>query len=91
MKKDIKNADVVAHKFGLALIRVTTYRLEVASKKRRKRKKIVKRRKTKAMATKYKRARRGINLSSEEERDYESDTRDKTDPNKGNDYYLLQL
>ncbi len=37
------------------------------------------------MAAKRRRARGGINLSNEEEENYESDTKDKTDPNQADD------
>ena len=43
------------------------------------------------MATKRQRARRGIDLSNEEKDIYESNTRDKIDPDQANDKYPLQL
>lgn len=43
------------------------------------------------MATKHWRTRREISLSNEEKEIYESDTRDKMDPNQANNKYLLQL
>ncbi len=46
---------------------------------------MVERRKTEAMAAKYRRARGGISLSSEQGANYESDTRDETDPNQVDD------
>ncbi len=50
------------------------------------------RRKTEAIATKHRRARGGITLSSKEEENYESDTGDKTNSNQvNNDENLLQL
>lgn len=52
MDKDIKNADIVVCKLGSTLTKATNYRLKVASEKRRKKEKIVKRRKTKAIAAK---------------------------------------
>ena len=48
--------------------------------------------KTEAMVARCQRARGGINLSSEEEKNYESDTRDETNPDQVNiDKNLLQL
>ncbi len=48
--------------------------------------------KTKAMAAKHQKARRGISLSSEEEKNYESDTKDETDPDEAdNNENLLQF
>ncbi len=53
---------------------------------------MVERRKTEAMAVKRRRARGGISSSSEEEENYESDTRDETDPDQANvDKNPLQL
>ncbi len=46
---------------------------------------MVERRKTKAMAAKRRRARGGISSSNEEEKNYESDTRDETDSDQAND------
>ena len=44
------------------------------------------------MATRRQKARKGISLSSEKEENYESDTRDKTDPDQaGNDKNPLQF
>ena len=50
---------------------------------------MMERRKAEAMATKRRRARGGISLSSEEED--ESDIGDDTDPDQANDEYPLQL
>ncbi len=48
--------------------------------------------KTEAMVAKCQRARGGINSSSREEENYESNTRDKTDPDQaGDDENPLQL
>lgn len=52
---------------------------------------MIERRKTKVIAAKRWRARRGVSLFNKEERNYESDTRDKTDLDQVNDKYLLQL
>ena len=53
---------------------------------------MVERWKTKVMAAKCRRVRGEISSSSEEEENYESNTRDKTDPDQvGNDKYPLQL
>ena len=50
------------------------------------------RRKTKAMAARRQKAKRGISLSNEEKENYESDTGEKTDPDQaGNDKNPLQL
>ncbi len=92
MKKRIKNTDIVARKLRPALTRATNQRLEIPKEKRRKKEEIVERRKTKAIAAKRQRAKGGISLSSEEEKNYESDTKDETDPNQANnDKNLLQL
>ena len=92
MEKDIQNVNVVARKLEPALIKVTNYRLEVVREKQRKREGIVERRKTETMAARCQRARRRISLSSEEEKNYENDTGDKTDLNQaGNDKNLLQF
>ena len=92
MEKGIQNADTVAYKLRRALIRAINHKLKVARKKPQKRVKIVERRKIKAMAVSHQRARSRINLSSEEEENYESDTGDKTDPYQaGNDKNSLQL
>lgn len=50
----------------------------------------MKRWKTKAMAAKRRRNRREISLSSEEERNYESNTKKDTDPEQADDKYPLQ-
>ena len=53
---------------------------------------MVKRWKIEAMIAKRQRIRGGISLSIEEEKNYESDTRDETDPKQaGNDKNPLQL
>ena len=92
MKKDIKNADTVVYKLRPALTRATNKRLEVAKKKKRKKKEIVEKQKTKTIAARHQRARGGICLSSEEKKNYESDTKDKMDPNQANnDKNSLQL
>lgn len=52
---------------------------------------MIEKQKTKAMATKWKRARGGISLSNEEEGNYKSDTKDETNPDQVNNKYLLQL
>lgn len=69
MIKDIRNADAVASKLGLALIRIINYRLEKAKKEKQKREKV------EAMAVKYCRASVRISSSSAEEENYESDTK----------------
>ena len=53
---------------------------------------MVERRKTKTMAARRQRAKRGINLSNKEKKNYESNTKDETDPDQaGNDKNPLQL
>ena len=92
MEKVIRNADTFACKLDLASTWATNQRLEVAREERQKREEMMKNRKTEAMATKWWRARGGINLFSEEKENYESNTRDETDPNQaGNDKNPLQL
>ena len=91
MDKGIKNTDAVTRKLGPALTKAINYRLEVASEKKQKREEIVERRRTKTMAAKCQRAKERISLSSEEEKDYKSDSKDEIDPDPANDKYLLQL
>ena len=90
MKKGIQNADAVARKLEPVSTRASNHKLEFVKKKRRKREKMVERRKTEAIATKRYRDRGGISLSNEEERNYESNTRDDTDPDQANNKYPLQ-
>ena len=53
---------------------------------------MVEKEKTKAMAARRQKAKRGISLSNEEEENYENDTGDETDPDQANnDKNLLQL
>ena len=74
------------------MIRATNHRLEVAREKEQKREEIVERRKTKAMAAKCQRTRERISLSSEEKKNYESDTGDETNPDQAsNNKNPLQL
>lgn len=88
IKKDIRNADVVAYKLGLALTKVTNQRLEIAREEKQKREEMVEKQKTETMTTKYQRIRGGISLSNKEKRDYKSNIRDEMDPDKaGNDKY----
>ena len=76
----------------MALIYATNHRLKLVREKQWKREEIVERQKTEIMAARCQRARRGICLSSEEEENYKSDTRDETDPDQaGNDKNPLQL
>lgn len=91
MEKSIRNADIVGRKLEPALKRATNHRLKVASKERWKKKEMVERRKTEAIAAKRWKARRRISSSNEEEENYESDTGDEMDPDQTNDKYLLQL
>ena len=92
IEKGIQNADVVAHKLRPASIKATNHRLEVAREEQWKKEEMVEKQKTEAMAVRRQRARRGISLSSKEEENYESDTRDKTDPDQaGDDKNPLQL
>lgn len=53
MKKGIKNIYAIAYKLKLASIKATNHKLEVAKKESQKREEMIKREKTKAMATKY--------------------------------------
>lgn len=52
---------------------------------------MVEKQKTEATAAKRQKTRGGISLFNEEEKDYESVTGDKIDPNQANDKYPLQL
>ena len=87
MEKDIKNADAVASKLGPTSIRATNDKLEAVREERRKKEEMIERRKVEAIATKWRRARGGINLSSEEKD--ESDTEDDTDLDQADDKYPL--
>ena len=80
MVKDIRNTDAVARKPKAALIRATNHRLEILRKKKCKKKKIVERQKTEAIAAKCCTNRGGINLLSREEKNYKGDTSNNTDP-----------
>lgn len=91
MDKGKKNANAIVCKLRSALIRVTNHRLEVASGKRQKKEEIEEKRKIKAITTKQKRAKEGINLFSEKKESYKSNTKDKIDLNQANDKYLLQF
>lgn len=82
MKKDIQNANAIASKLGLVLIKIINYRLEKAKKEKQKREKIIEKRKIEAMAAKYCRARVRISSSSADKENYESDTKDNTDLGK---------
>lgn len=91
MKKSIRNANAVACNLGTALTRATNHKLEVIREKRRKKNQIIKRWKTKAIVTKHQKTKKEICLSSEKEEYYESNTRDKSDPNKTNNIDLLPI
>ena len=73
------------------MTRATNHRLEVASEKRQKKEEIVEKQKTRALAAKRQRARKGISLSNKKEQSYEIDTRDNIDLDQVNDEYSLQL
>ncbi len=79
MEKGIRNTDVLAHKLGPVLTRVSNQRLKVVKEEKQKREEMVEKRKTEAMTIKRRRARGEMSLSSEEKENYESDTGDKTD------------
>lgn len=68
------------------MTKATNHRLEVAKKKGQK-KILVEKWRTRAMAAKCQRAKKGVSLSNEEEGNYESDTRDETDPDQANNKY----
>ncbi len=92
MEKDIRSTDIVACKLGVVSTKVTNQNLEVAREERRKRKEMVEMRVIIAMASKRQKARRGIILSNEEKKNYESDTGDETDLNQaGNNKNSLLL
>lgn len=80
MDKGIGNANAVAYKLRPALTRAINHKLEVVSEERQKREPMIKRRKTEAMAIKCQRTRGGISLSNEEKENYESDIKDKINP-----------
>ncbi len=79
IEKSIRNIDVVARKLGVASIRATNHRLEVAREEKRKREERVERRKAEAIAAKHHKNRGGICFSNEENENYDSDTADDTD------------
>ena len=89
MEKVIKNIDAVAHKFKLASIKITNHRLKVAREKRRKKKEIIKWRKTEAIVIKRPKARERISLSNEKEENYESNIENKTNLDQANNEYQL--
>ncbi len=78
IERGIQNIDAVAHKLEPASIRVTNHRLEVAREEKRK---------TKAIATKHRKNRGGISLSSEKEENYDSNTIDDTDSDQAEGKY----
>lgn len=89
IKKVIKNADKVTCKLGPVLIRAINYILEVVREEKYKRKEMMEKQITEAIIVKLQRAKRGIGLSNEEKKNYESDSKDKTDPDQTDDKYLL--
>lgn len=84
-KKGIKNVNILVHKLELVLIRVINHKLEVVKEKEQKIEEIIKKWKTKVIAIKRQKVRKRISFSSEKEKNYESDIRDKTNPNQAND------
>ena len=92
MEKDIRNIDIVTCKLKPTLIRATNQRLEVTRDEKQKREKMVEKRKTKTIVAKRRKAGKENSLSSEEKKNYESNTKDKTDPDQArNNKNLLQL
>lgn len=89
MAKGIQNADIVAHKFGLALTKVTNYNLEIVKKEQYKREKIVERQITKTIATKQCKNKERISLSSREKENYKGNTKDDINQDQANDKYLF--
>ena len=81
MEKGIKNANAFTCKLELALTRAFNERLKVTKKKRQKKEKTMEKWKTEAMAVRRQRAKRAISLFREKQENYESDTKDKMDPN----------
>lgn len=90
-EKDIKNAKAITYKLRPALIRIINHRLKVARKKKQKKEEMVERQKTKAIITKCQKTRRRISLSSKVEKNYENNTKNKTDQDQSNNKYPLQL
>lgn len=91
MVKDIKNTDAVAHKLKLVSTKTTNHKLKVNKEKQHKREEMVERQKIEPIAAKRCKDRRGISLSSKEERNHENDTGDDRDLDQIKDKYLLQL
>ena len=80
IKKGIQNANAVVYKLRLVSTRANNHRLEIVRREKQKREEMVERQKTKVIAVKRRRDRGGISLLSEEEENYESDTKDDTKP-----------
>lgn len=52
---------------------------------------MIEKQKTKAIAAKYCRTKKGINLFSKEKKNYKCDIKNNTDSNQANNKYLLQF
>lgn len=89
IEKGIKNTNAIIRKLELALTKITNHRLEVAREEKQKKEEIIKKQRTKAIVAKRQRIRKEISLSNEEEKNYESDIRDKTNPDQADDEYSL--
>lgn len=51
---------------------------------------MIKKRKTKVIIIKYRKARKGINFSNKGKKSYKNDSKIETDSNQANDKYILQ-
>ena len=87
MAKDIKNANTIAYKLGSASRRAINQKLEVAREEKCEGEKIVKRQKTKAIATKCCKDRGRISLLNKKKGNYKSDTKDNIDLNQSKEEY----
>lgn len=87
----MQNTDAVVYKLELTLTKTTNYKLEVTRKKQCKKKEMVERQKTKAMAAKYCKNRRETSLFNREKKNYKSDTKDDINSDQANNKYIFQF
>lgn len=78
MEKSRQNINVNVRKLALASTKVTNQKLEVVKEKIQKKEKIIGKRKAETMATRWHKAKKKISLSSDKERNYESDIENET-------------
>ena len=83
------NKDAVARKLGLASIKTTNLRLEVAKEEVQRKQEVVKRQKAEVAAVKRQRDRGDISSSNEDDDNYYNNT-DNTDLDEENNLNLVQ-